>query len=749
MDVTSIPGLPKGAIELIVDSGIDALYPPQEAAVEAGVTEGNSVVASVPTASGKTLIGILALLSSVSRGGRGLYIVPLRALASEKHRRLEEFAEALDIDVAVSTGDLDSEERWLTDADIIVATSEKVDSLIRNDARWIDDLDCVVADEIHLIDDPNRGPTLEVTLAKLAAVNESLQSVALSATIANPDAIADWLDAELIDSDWRPVELRRGVHYGNSIHLDDGQQHSVPVRGDERQETAIVRDTIADDGSTLVFVSSRRRAESAARRLADSVQGYLTSSQRKALETTAENLRESSDTDTVEELAAVVERGAAFHHAGLASDQRALIEEAFRDRHLGVVCATPTLAAGVNTPSRRVVVRDWRRYDANAGGMRPLSTLEVHQMMGRAGRPGLDPYGEALLLAGNHQEFEELFDRYIHADVEPIDSKLAAEPALRTHVNAAVATGFARDWDALEAFFDRTFYASQAPSTERLERVLEDVLRFLERNEFLEIEDDTFEPTALGHVVARVYIDPLSASIIVDGLDQSDGKPTALGLYQLVSRTPDMFDLYLRQGDRPRYEELLAARENELLGPTPHPGDEGPYEDFLSALKTAKLLEDWADELDDDRIAERYRVGPGDIRSKVATAEWLLSASERIAETMAEETVPGVRMARKRIEHGIREELIELCRVRGIGRVRARRLYDAGIETPDDLRSADLSLVLGALNGRRKIAEQILDNAGRDAFSLDGVNPDPSAGKTTPTKAEDDESETQAQLEDF
>ncbi len=745
MDVSSVPEVPAEALEVLTASGIDELYPPQQAAVEAGVTQGNSLVASVPTASGKTLIGILALLSAVSRGGRGLYIVPLRALASEKHRRLEAFADALDITVAVSTGDLDSEERWLTDADIIVATSEKVDSLIRNDARWIDDLDCIVADEVHLIDDPDRGPTLEVTLAKLASVNDSLQVVALSATIANPDAIADWLDAALIDSEWRPVELRRGVHYGNAIHLDDGEQKSVPVRGNERQEAAVVRDTIADDGSTLVFVSSRRRAQSAAGRLAETVEGYLTSEQRRALRATADELRDTSNTETVDELADVVERGAAFHHAGLANDQRALVETAFRERNLGVVVATPTLAAGVNTPSRRVVVRDWRRYDANAGGMRPLSTLEVHQMMGRAGRPGLDPYGEALLLASSHNELEELFDRYIDASVEPIDSKLAAEPALRTHVNAAIATGFARDWPALESFFERTFYASQAPSTERLERVLEEVLRFLERNDFIEIDGEAFTPTDLGHVVARVYLDPLSASIIVDGLEAVEDGATALGLYHLVSRTPDMYGLYLRQGDRPRFEELLAAREEELLGPTPHPADEGPYEDWLAALKTAKLLEDWADELEEDRIAERYRVGPGDIHSKVNTAEWLLSATERIAETIATGAVASVRMARRRIEHGIRAELIELCRVRGIGRVRARRLYDAGIETPADIRNGDVSVILGALNGRRGVTEQILENAGREDTDLEEVQP----ARTPTQSAETTDPETQAQLEDF
>jgi len=131
--------------------------------------------------------------------------------------------------VGVSTGNYEASGEWLASRDIIVATSEKVDSLIRNNAPWIDDLSCVVADEVHLVDDRNRGPTLEVTLAKLRRINPDLQTVALSATVGNAGEIADWLDAELVSSDWRPIDLRTGVHYGSAINFDDGSQREVPV----------------------------------------------------------------------------------------------------------------------------------------------------------------------------------------------------------------------------------------------------------------------------------------------------------------------------------------------------------------------------------------------------------------------------------------------------------------------------------------------------------------------------------------
>ncbi|MFD1513142.1 ATP-dependent DNA helicase [Halomarina rubra] len=728
MNVDDVPEVPEWLPGHLRDDGIEELYPPQAEAVEKGVTEGDSLVASVPTASGKTLIAELAMLSSVARGGKALYIVPLRALASEKQEEFEQF-ERYGLSVGVSTGNYESEGEWLSSSDIVVATSEKVDSLVRNGASWIDDLSCVVSDEVHLVDDAHRGPTLEVTLAKLRRLNPNLQTVALSATVGNAEEMADWLDAELVDSDWRPIDLRTGVHYGQALHFDDGEKRELPVRGNEKPTSAIVRDTLDEDGSTLVFVNSRRNAEGAAKRLAGVVSETLSNEEQEALGEVADAIREVSDTDTSDDLAAAVERGAAFHHAGLARDHRSLVEGAFQDRLIKVVCATPTLAAGVNTPSRRVVVRDWRRYDGSVGGMAPLSVLEVHQMFGRAGRPGLDPYGEAVLLANSHDELDELFERYVWADPEAVRSKLAAEPALRTHVLATVASGFADSRSSLLSFLERTLYATQTDEPGRLERVTDDVVAYLVANEFLEKEGDSLAATSIGHTVSRLYLDPMSAAEIIDGL-RGATDATAMGLYHLVSRTPDMYDLYLRSGDREQYTMLAYERESEFLGAMPSEFEDARFEDWLSALKTARMLEDWAGEVEEDRIAERYGVGPGDVRGKVDTAEWLLGAAERLAGELDLTIAPAIREARVRVKHGVGEDLIDLAGVRGVGRKRARRLYEAGIEDRSDLRNAEKSVVLGALRGRRQTAESILENAGREDTSMDGVREDPDAKST-------------------
>ncbi|NLV12881.1 ATP-dependent DNA helicase [Haloarcula argentinensis] len=800
MDVADLPGVPEWLPDHLRDDGIEELYPPQAEAVEAGVTEGENLVASIPTASGKTLIAELAMLSSVARGGKALYIVPLRALASEKQADFEEF-EQYGLDIGVSTGNYESEGGWLADKDIVVATSEKVDSLVRNDAPWIEDLTCVVTDEVHLVDDGERGPTLEVTLAKLRRLNPDLQTVALSATIGNAEALATWLDAGLVDSDWRPIDLQKGVHYGQALHLEDGSQQRLSVQNNEKQTAAIVRDTLEDDGSTLVFVNSRRNAEAAAGRLANTVRPHLTSKERDQLADIAEEIRDVSDTETSDDLADAVADGAAFHHAGLSRGHRELVEDAFRDRLVKVVCATPTLAAGVNTPSRRVVVRDWRRYDGSAGGMAPLSVLEVHQMMGRAGRPGLDPYGEAVLIASSHDEVDELFERYVWADPEPVRSKLAAEPALRTHILATVASGFARSREGLLEFLEQTLYASQTDDSGQLERVVDDVLTYLQRNDFLEIEAGELDATSLGHTVSRLYLDPMSAAEIVDGLrdwergasdstsasgspdetpaeppadsgfttaselaedadesDDTDRDPddiSALGLYHLVSRTPDMYQLYLRSGDREEYEMELFEREEELLGPTPSEFEEGRFEDWLSALKTARLLEDWATEVDEATITERYGVGPGDIRGKVETAQWLLGAAESLASEVDLDAARAISEARIRVEHGVREELVDLAGVRGVGRKRARRLFQAGITDRAQLRDADKAVVLAALRGRRKTAENVLENAGHRDPSMEGVEPAPDVsvdlddGADGDTNAGSTANDDQSSLGDF
>jgi helicase len=202
----------------ILSRDISDLRPAQEKAVHAGLLEGRSLLVCTPTASGKTLIAEIAGMNSILSGkGKALYIAPLKALAAEKHK---EFTRKYPMaKIVLSIGDYDTKEERLAEAGFIITTSEKLDSLIRHHVPWIRDLSVVVIDEIHLLNDPGRGPTLEILITILKKMLKGVQLIGLSATIGNPQELADWLGASLVLDSWRPVELHQGVYLEGEIEF--------------------------------------------------------------------------------------------------------------------------------------------------------------------------------------------------------------------------------------------------------------------------------------------------------------------------------------------------------------------------------------------------------------------------------------------------------------------------------------------------------------------------------------------------
>ena len=675
MRVADLPLAPE-YVEHFEREGIEELYPPQAAAVEAGVCDGGNLVAAVPTASGKTFVAELALLTA---DGPGLYVCPLRALAREKY---EEFDALPGVDAGISTGDYDSAASDLAGNDVIVATSEKVDSAIRNGAAWVDDLACVVVDEVHLLGSPGRGPTLEVTLSTLRRRTPDVQVVALSATVDNPEDIAAWLDAELVQSTWRPVDLRVGVHADGDVRFDDGSDLPLSVDdGDPATDAGteatvdLVRGAVEDGGQALAFVSSRREAEALADRLteerlaavaAERDGGDRRTGGRDDLDTptadlelaaaeVAEELREAGGTGTGERLAEAAACGVAFHHAGLSSDHRALVERAFRERRLAVICATPTLAAGVNVPARRVVVRDQRRYTGE--GTEWLPVLEVHQMCGRAGRPHLDPYGEAVLVADDTDGREELWDRYVTADPERVESKLRDPAALRTHTLALVATGVAGSQAAVLDALSGTFYASRTANPD-LGGAVGDAVASLIDDGMLAAASGAgdasgtgagIKATDLGAQVSRQYVTPETGVRIVDGLEtvagMDDGNVTELTAFEIVCDTPDMVDTYLGNAERAEIYQFARDRSSEL---TTGMAEADDFEGWLESVKTARILTEWVDGATVEELVEAYRIGPGDLESRIERAEWVLGAADALADVIGVD-MPAFASARSKL----------------------------------------------------------------------------------------------------
>ncbi len=199
--------------------GINDLRPAQEKAINEGLLDYNNLLVCTPTASGKTLVAELALMNSILNNvGKAIYIVPLKALATEKFREFKKRYGHL-ASITVSIGDRDSADPYLSRYDLIITTSEKLDSLIRHKAPWLRDVKTVVIDEIHLIDDASRGPTLEILITLLRKLLGNIQIIGLSATIGNPKELARWLDAKLIEDFWRPVELHKGIYYEGEIEF--------------------------------------------------------------------------------------------------------------------------------------------------------------------------------------------------------------------------------------------------------------------------------------------------------------------------------------------------------------------------------------------------------------------------------------------------------------------------------------------------------------------------------------------------
>lgn len=677
--------LPSPFPEVLGKIGIQNLYPPQAEAVE-HVLAGENVVLSIPTASGKSLVAYIGILHRfLKQRGKALYIVPLRALASEKFEELRQFRDT-GLKVGIATGDLDQADQQLGKYDVVVCTSEKADSLLRHRSSWLGELSVVVADEVHLIHDGSRGPTLEVILARFRALNPDAQIIALSATIANARELAEWLDAKLVLSEWRPVILREGILFGNALEFMDGSTKEI-AGGTKDSVGALVADIIRGGGQALVFCNTRKGAEAAAHKLGATVRALLAGDETKKLKDLAEAIdgHEAEASLTGARLSACVRLGTAFHNAGLSNQHRGLVEQHFKQGLLKVICATPTLAAGVNIPARRVVIRDVHRYESNLGNV-PLPVMEVKQMMGRAGRPRYDPWGEAVLLAKTPEERDRLRTQYLEAGPEAITSKLGSESALRMHVLAAVATGFVSSRRGIDEFVASTFYAHQGNVADIGDKV-DATLEFLLQGAFLESQDNgALAPTRFGRKTSDLYIDPLSALKLREALTVSKEKtPTNLGWLHAVCSTPDMVPLYLRRGDD-WVDEKAAQHAGEVLL-KPSPTDD--YESFLAEFKTAWLLREWIDETPLETVEERFGIGPGDVHNRVQIGEWLLYAAKELAPLYNPDAARALSHLLLRVENGIKEDLLAVITLRGVGRYRARVLAANGYKTLDDLRHAD------------------------------------------------------------
>jgi helicase len=711
--------LPNSVKEVIIKHGITELFPPQEEAIKAGALDGKNLVLASPTASGKTLIAeVCGLKHVIERNGKVLYLTPLRALANEKYEEFKKYtvirkADGKRVSVGISTGDFDSSDPWLEKYDIIVTTNEKADSLLRHRARWIDEISLVIADEVHLLNDAERGPTLEVVLARLMQVNPDAQLLVLSATVKNAEEVAEWLKADYITTEWRPVTLKEGVLLNDVVQFKDGSILKIEKQT-SNSAINLALHIIRTGGQALIFAGTRKNAVSLANKAAPEIANILSKPLKRALTSVAEQILATGEKTRISEhLAQLVQQGVAFHHAGLGGSHRRIIENVFREGKIKVLTATPTLAFGVNLPARMVIVQDYRRYEPGYGYY-PITVLEYKQMAGRAGRPKYDKVGEAILLAKTDDERDYLFESYVLAQPEKLWSKLAVERILRGHVLATVAADFAHTEQGIYDFFGKTFYAFQY-DPRAIKNVVARILKFLYDEEMIDVRGEKVFATKFGRRVSELYIDPVSGVIIRNALRRKAPLITDISFLHMIAHTPDMFPRL-----RPYSSEIdelalfVDQHQSEFMVEVPSQWEDSlAYEEFLGETKLACVLKAWIEELSEDQMIERFRVQPGDLYRLIETAKWLLHASRELAVLFGQkDLLSHLTELVERMDKGVKKELLPLVRLEGVGRVRARVLFDAGLKSIEDLKLVPLERLVGLPLIGPKVAKKIKEQVG-------------------------------------
>lgn len=692
----------KNVLEL---SGIKELNPVQKMAIEHGLLSEKNMVISSPTASGKTLMAEMAALKTIKQERKkAIYMAPLIALASEKYDSFKKKYEPLGIRVALSVGDFDSADPWLRDYDLIVCSNEKMDSLLRHGIDWAKDIGMVIADEVHLLNDQSRGPTLEIVLTKLLEIANS-RFIALSATIKNAWELAEWLKAEHVFSEWRPVELKEGVAYENEINFETCKE-ALSV---EQTEISIAKSTLKKGKQALFFVATRKFTESLAKQLNQEMGELLKEDEKKELVKLSEEVLGVLEKPTEQciKLSQCIKNGVAFHHAGLVGRQKSLIEEYFRKGKIKFIVATPTLAMGVSLPAFRVIIRDSKRYYPRLGSVY-IPVMEYKQMAGRAGRPEWDDHGESILVAKNAKEAKEFWDHYINGETEEIYSKLAVEPVLRTHALALISSGLCKSEKDLFEFFSKTFYAHQYGDERALNKKLREVLAKLDNwkmisgfiheqkmsslfqtaNEMVKEANSELKPTAIGKRVSELYIDPQTAWQIMVHL-KMEADVSEITFFHMISQTLEMAPaLNVRSSEYDDITEELEKNKEHLLGKIPSEWDE-EFEEFVRSFKTSLMMKAWSSESNEEEIMLRFGVAPGELRARLDIADWILYSSSELAYISKNDIMlRDLKKARTRLKYGVKEELLPLVKLKGIGRARARKLYNAGIKSALAIKNA-------------------------------------------------------------
>ena len=641
---------------------IEEYNPAQQEVINSGyIDKKDNYIISIPTASGKTVLGVLAALKVLKEGGKVVYAVPLISLQNEKYKEFKVFEQ-----YGYKVG------KHPSSADIAVMVFESFDALTRFSFSTLAEIDLVVIDEFHMIGDYSRGPTIECAITRIKEQNKSIRIIALSATLQNMDEMAHWLEAEVVTHDYRPVPLHKEVLCAEEFGTKD--KNNLVFK--------ILNDSLNESSQMLTFVSTRRFTESLAQNMAKKISRYIPDGKREIFKDIAEEIlevpkrRNTLPTEVCYKLAECVENGIAFHHAGLFDRQKEIIEEEFVKGNLLMITATPSLMYGVNLPSKNVVIRDYNRWTDQ--GQTNIPVFDYEQMSGRAGRPGFDTEGHSYLIAKTYDEAFNLEDYYVNGEIEVTNSKLIDnDDAVLKQIITQVSSGFAKDIEELIEFFNKTFYGFQISHTyntmsygfsdESIKYEISSALEYLIQNGIIRLSPSGLQPTPFGTLISRSNYAVKTAVKLKDYSNMMGDEFNAGSLIYEISRTKDIPKINTKfKANKDNIKEVLSRHD--------------VYVSFVqNSEATAASLIEWINEHKEYEIENYLKVYAASTRRASYEASNLLKYFYDICEVLGNyRHLNEIDKLSNRLYYGVKEDLIPLVvGIKRLGRQRARSLVDA------------------------------------------------------------------------
>lgn len=667
---------------------IKEFNPAQKAVIESGYLEDKSnYIISIPTASGKTVLGILPALKTILNGGKAIYAAPLLSIQNEKVKEFKAFEEH-----GIKVG------KHPSNSDLSVMVFESFDALTRFSWNVLREVDTLIIDEFHMIGEYSRGPTLESAITRAKIINPSLRIIALSATLKNIDEIEQWLDGKTVEHDYRPVPLNKEVLDAEMFNTKN--KNDVIVK--------IVEKAIEDNSQALSFVSTRRFTESLATYVAKKIDKKTTNEQKQKFKQVADKLLEvpkkkgSLPTTTCLKLAEAAEKGVVFHHAGLFNEQKEIIEDEFRKRNILMITATPSLMYGVNLPSKYVVIRDHTRWTSN--GPASIPVFDYEQMSGRAGRPQYDDVGYSYLVAKTMDEAFDLEARYVNGEIELTNSKLIDnKDAIYKQIIAQIASSLSKNLDDLNDFFGKTLYGFQMKNNpsmsmfaqDSLNWELESALEFLLQNGIIRATPEGLKTTDFGNLIAKSNYAVETAVKIKEYVSTMEKLNPAEMIYALAE-TPDL-PLISFKGRKSKDPVRDKLSECGLFAV-----------DIGNPEATAVSLIEWIDERNEYEIENAYNVYSASTRRSAYEASRLVKFAKNTLEVLGNySNLKDMDYLSARLYYGVKEDIIPLVvGVKRLGRKRARLLMKTFGDNLSEASEKDLQKVEGIgpkLAGKVKI----------------------------------------------